>query len=203
MNGQTPSMAGTVQVRQAPGGIAPALSARGMARRSRGMVLPVVVVLLAVLTGVIAAQMKRAATDERIAANARESTALENAAQTTLRWCEWLVVERPGRSVMAAGTATTPAWRLPSNWSDAASVSFTGIRPLPGKTADSRCVIEDATCELQPPVSPAGMDAGGCNGIDSRWRKYRITARVRAGMPDLRSGYLESMAQSELRVFVQ
>lgn len=199
----TPSASGTPRARIAPSGRARPRAADGQVDRSGGAAFPVVIVLLAVLTGVVLAQMKRASTDERIAANARDSTALENAAQTTLRWCEWLVAERPGRAVIASGTATTPAWRIASNWSDAASVSFSGTGLLLGMTTDPRCVVEDATCELQPPVSPTGMDASGCNGVDGRWRKYRITARVRAAAPDLAGGQLEAMAQSELRLFVQ
>jgi hypothetical protein len=68
-------------------------------------------------------------------------------------------------------------------------------------SGDPACVIEDATCELQPPISPTGMDTAGCNGIDSRWRKFRITARVRVTAPDLPNGVREMMAQSELRLF--
>lgn len=165
--------------------------------------LPVVLVLMTVLIAVVVAQMKRSGADERIAANARETTALEDAAQTTLRWCEGLVVERPRNIVTAGGTTATPAWRVASNWGDATSVVFTGTTLLRGMTADPACVIEDATCDLQPPVSPTGLDTDGCNGIDSRWRKFRITARVRIEAPDLPNGQRESLAQSELRLFVQ
>jgi hypothetical protein len=46
------------------------------------------------------------------------------------------------------------------------------------------------------------MDASGCNGIDSRWRKFRITARVRVNEADRANGQGEVMTQSELRLFV-
>src|SRR5512137_2514504 len=108
MTMRTPSASGNPRARMAPLRLARPRAADGRVERSGGAAFPVVVVLLAVLTGVVLAQMKRASTDERIAANARDSTALENAAQTTLRWCEWLVAERPGRAVTAPGTATTP-----------------------------------------------------------------------------------------------
>ena len=171
-------------------------------RRRSGVVLPVVLVVLTALTGLVIAQMKRTATDERLAANVRETVMLDNAVQTTLRWCEWHVIERPRNTVNVAGTAVTPAWRIAANWSDATSLNFPGTALVPGMSGDPACVIEDATCELQPPISPTGMDTSGCNGIDSRWRKFRITARVRVAAPDLPNGVREMMAQSELRLFV-
>jgi hypothetical protein len=170
-------------------------------RRMIGVVLPVVLVILTVLTGLVVTQVKRGTTDERLAANARETVMLDNAVQTTLRWCEWRVIDRPFNTVTTAGTATIPAWRLAANWNDANSLNFTGSGLLPGINGDPTCVVEDATCELQPPISPTGMNAGGCNGIDSRWRKFRITARVRLNAPDLPNGWREMMAQSELRLY--
>jgi hypothetical protein len=169
--------------------------------RRRGVVLPVVLVVLTVLTGLVIAQMKRTATDERLAANVRETVMLDNAVQTALRWCEWQVIEQPQNTVNVAGTAAAPAWRVVANWSDATSLNFPGAALAPGMSGDPACVIEDATCELQPPLSPTGMDTSGCNGIDRRWRKFRITARVRVTAPDLPDGVREVMAQSELRLF--
>jgi hypothetical protein len=45
------------------------------------------------------------------------------------------------------------------------------------------------------------MNSSGCNGIDSRWRKFRITARIRIDAPDLPGGFREMMSQSELRLY--
>ena len=81
MRTHTPSASVTPRARRAPFGRARRRAADGRVDRSGGAAFPVVVVLLAVLTGVVLAQMKRASTDERIAGNARESTALDNAAQ--------------------------------------------------------------------------------------------------------------------------
>lgn len=182
-------------------GLAPTASIGRGARRAAGAVLPFVLVVLTVLTGLVIAQMKRTATDERLAANVRETVMLDNAVQTALRWCEWHVIEQPRNTVVVAGTSATPAWRIDANWSDATSLNFPGAELMPGLSGDPACVIEDATCELEPPVSPTGMDTAGCNGIDSRWRKFRITARVRITAPDLPDGAREMMAQSELRLF--
>ena len=175
-------------------------------QRMAGVVLPVVLVILTVLTGLIVTQVKRGTTDERLAANTRETVMLDGAVQTTLRWCEWRVIDRPFNTINVAGTATTPAWKIAGNWSDATSLNFAGVNLMagtaaPAMAADPTCVIEDATCELQPPISPTGMNSSGCNGIDTRWRKYRITARVRITAPDLPNGWREMMAQSELRLY--
>src|SRR5512141_2481594 len=105
---------------------------RGGARRMIGVVLPVVLVILPVLTGLVVTQVKRGTTDERLAATARERGVLDNAVQTTLRWCEWRVIDRPFNTVTAAGTATTPAWRVAANWNDANSLNFTGSALLAG-----------------------------------------------------------------------
>jgi Tfp pilus assembly protein PilX len=52
-----------------------------------GVVLPVVLVVLTVLTGLVVTQIRRAALDERLAGNTRESVQLDSAVQTVLRWC--------------------------------------------------------------------------------------------------------------------
>ena len=46
---------------------------RASARRMTGVVLPVVLVILTILTGLVVTQVKRGTTDERLAANARET----------------------------------------------------------------------------------------------------------------------------------
>jgi hypothetical protein len=63
-------------------------------------------------------------------------------------------------------------------------------------------VIEDATCELVPPISETGQNHSGCRGIDSRWRKFRITARVTVPAPDLVAGNRVMFSQSELRLWL-
>ena len=60
-----------------------------------GVVLPVVLVVLTVLTGLVVTQIRRNAVDERLAANTRESIQLDSAVQTILRWCEAAVTVAP------------------------------------------------------------------------------------------------------------
>lgn len=110
--------------------------------------------------------------------------------------------------VTPATAAQPPAWaRASANWTTPANnLDFTG-GAVPGLNADPSCVIEDATCELAPPISPTGQTGNSaCPGngdLDARWRKFRITARVSADAPDMVGGSRFTFAQSELRLFIE
>ena len=102
-----------------------------------------------------------------------------------------------------------PPW-TPNNatWAnDALSLNFPNSNLLPQPAvmvSDPVCIIEDATCELSPPISPTGQNGSGCNGIDNRWRKFRITARVQTRADDLvgsLNGIRSMFAQSEIRLY--
>jgi Tfp pilus assembly protein PilX len=166
-----------------------------------GVVLPVVLVILTVLTGLVVTQVRRGTTDERLAANARESVQLDGAAQTILRICEESVVRTPFNIVNASGTAATPAWRIGGNWADANSFNVTGMTLVAGMNGDPACIVEDATSELQLHYARSGMGEAGGVTMDPRWRKYRITSRIRINAPDLPGGVREMMSQSELRLY--
>jgi hypothetical protein len=173
-------------------------------RRMIGVVLPVVLVVLTVLTGLVVTQVRRSAIDERLAANATETVLLDSAAQTVLRWCEARIVTQPFSTALADPSTTTPPWRVAANWTNTTKSLDFDTAGLPGITntlaGRPACVIEEATCELTPPISPTGQTATGCNGIDPRWRKYRITARVSVPALDM-GGERFMFAQSELRIF--
>jgi hypothetical protein len=173
-------------------------------RRMMGVVLPVVLVILTILTGLVVTQVRRGTIDERLAANTRESVMLEDAAQTTLRYCEWRVVQRPDNTAVADGAGGVPAWRVAANWTNTLnSLDFSGLGMLGANEAGApACVIENATCELQPEIGRTGLPADGCNGIHPRWRKFRITARVLLDAPDLPNGRRETLSQSEVRLLI-
>ena len=87
-----------------------------------GVVLPVVLVVLTVLTGLVVTQIRRNAVDERLAANTRETVQLDNAVQTVLRWCEARVTLAPLRTIVVVPGTTTvfpPGIRLSPNWANA------------------------------------------------------------------------------------
>lgn len=187
------------------------------AQRMMGVVLPVVLVVLTILTGLVVTQIRRGTVDERLAANTRESVQLDSSVQTVLRWCEARITLEPQRTrTVTPGTAlTVPAFAATSaNWVHPGpnSLDFSGgANLLPGLSADPLCVIENATCELAPPISPTGQVAtfnpacAGSGELDPRWRKFRITARVATPSPDMiaTGGERFTFAQSELRLFIE
>lgn len=179
-----------------------------------GVVLPVVLVVLTILTGLVVTQIRRSAVDERLASNTRESVQLDSSVQTVLRWCEARITLAPQttRTVNPGTSATAPAWaKTSANWNPGpTSLDFSGgANLLPGLNADPSCVIENATCELMPPISPTGQIATsnpacvGAGELDPRWRKFRITARVATPAPDMIGGNRFTFAQSELRLFIE
>ena len=179
-----------------------------------GVVLPVVLVVLTILTGLVVTQIRRSAVDERLAANTRESVQLDSSVQTVLRWCEARITLAPQTTAtVAPGTAATaPPWassfgQLDDHGEYRSNFSW-WRRPAAGLNADPSCVIENATCELAPPISPTGQVgsralASGGGELDPRWRKFRITARVSTPAPDMIGGNRFTFAQSELRLFIE
>ncbi|MEO8186268.1 MAG: hypothetical protein ABI580_02760 [Burkholderiaceae bacterium] len=187
---------------------------RVQAHRMMGVVLPVVLVVLTILTGLVVTQIRRGAVDERLASNTRESVQLDSSVQTVLRWCEARITLAPQTTgTVTPGTSlTVPAWaKTSANWNPGVtSLDFSGgANLLPGLNADPSCVIENATCELYPPISPTGQVAAsnpaciGAGELDPRWRKFRITARVATLAPDMIGGNRFTFAQSELRLFIE
>lgn len=184
--------------------------------RAAGVALPIALVLLFIVTGLVATQVRRGMVDERLAANTRESVSLDSAAQLVLRWCEaWVIastgdpsVPRPV-TVPAARLGESPpakaAWRVALNWEDATSNVFTGAT-LPGGIVFNRCLVEDATDELNGSISTSNQLGGSAR--DQRFVKYRLTAQVRTsapGLPPSEPGVPNDMraafVQSELRLY--
>jgi hypothetical protein len=176
--------------------------------RQRGIVLPVVLVMLVLMTTVVLYLMRRGAVDERMAANFRDITTVDSAAHLVLRRCELMLwVSPPGlqpqpgrpdppRVIPAPVAPAAAAWQVNANW-DNSSV-FIGANAaeanalMPG-VAEARCLIEDATGELEL----SAFEQGNRLNLANQWRKYRITAEVQGqGAGALRLG----RAQSEMRM---
>lgn len=184
-------------------------------RRIRGVVLPIVLVVLTVLTGLVVTQVRRSALDERLAANTRESVQLDSAVQTVLRWCELKLTVAPRNTVALPldpnAAVNPPPWRVAVNWAtDTNSLNFTGTAAqlgLPNTNLNPACVIEDVTCDLIPAISYTGLPGesycAGKGELDPRWRKFRITARVSTPAPDLGGGNRFVFSQSELRLYIE
>lgn len=178
-----------------------------VSRRSNGVVLPVVLVILVIITALVVTQVRRTTVDQRMAANAQESIALEAAAKAVLGWCE-VEVQRSNRGLVGVVTAprsmqappatATAAWRTAANW---ASSSYTPAAggPLLGTISLAQCLIEEATDELEGGIS--NDNDRGTGGRDCRWRKYRTTAQVQLPAPDLPGGIRAYFVQGEMRLY--
>ncbi len=176
--------------------------------RQRGIVLPVVLVMLLLMTTVVLYLMRRGTIDDRLAANARTITTMDTAAQYTLRWCElWIWTSPPGvqpqnnrpsppRTVVAPAATATAAW-IAEDWTNNAVTVPAQDLGVPDVNS-ARCLIEDAQAELVV-GSDATADGGNRLEFANTWRKYRITAEVRAPGP---GGDRFARAQSEVRMNV-
>lgn len=198
------------------------------ASSAHGFVLPVVLVILIVISTLVLMQVRRATVDERLAANTRESIALEGAAKTLLGWCETAVQMEdvsPGDAVLnrprdiVAPAAGTAAWRTVANWHtvDEDGDLTGGVDFVPQGTAlpnwgggnitYSACLIEDATDELDPPTYRAADRED--DRQECRWRKFRITAQVRTAAPGfpavgvVPAGERGYFVQGETRIYSQ
>lgn len=181
------------------------------ADRQRGIVLPVVLVMLLMMTVTVIFLMRRGTVDERIAFNVRQVTTLDTATQFALRTCERLLwVSPPGvptvsgqpsppAVVVAPASNATAAWRVAANWTGNAVVlgsSASEITGLFGAGVESaRCLYEDAVAELDViNDTPSGTANSLLPG--NAWRKYRITAEV------VGTGGTVGRAQTEVRLAI-
>ena len=149
----------------------------------RGIVLPVVLVMLLMMTVTVIFLMRRGTVDERIAFNVRQVTTLDTATQHALRICErdlWCALNGDTacpspRRPPAPEASLTAAWRVASNWDTAVIFPATQVASRFGPDVQTaRCLIEDATAELQ---TIGELDRPGDPWV-GEWRKYRITAEV-------------------------
>lgn len=170
----------------------PSARAPRPARRQRGFVLAVAMVLLISLTLIVAAQVRRAGSGQMISANSSDYVLAEAAAQSVLRFCEAAVMQSIG--TIESVRVTTPgvrgvdtaAWRTPAKWTASAvdfgpsAVAFPGVQAY-------QCLFEDATADLVPSMlaNDVNRESAAANtvcevvpGVNPRLCKYRVTARV-------------------------
>ena len=176
------------------------LSAGSRRRLSRqhGLVLPVVLLLLVLITMVVATQLRRGIVDERLAGSLRTYSVADSAVQTVLRWCELRVNAAPNETNFILAPVRSPGalppWRDPANWDVAnnRTFRFTGVAVT--GASDFACLIERADDELASSISDTGFSIDP--GDRERWMKFRVTARVQRQV----GGF--EYAQSELRLYM-
>ncbi|MCE2985612.1 MAG: hypothetical protein LW849_07735 [Burkholderiales bacterium] len=142
-------------------------------RLQQGLVLPIVLIMMVILTSLVITQVRRSTIDQQLAVNSRGYSLAESALQSVLRKCERDLLRQGDAPEPAAGN---PAWRDAAQWANNMLNLDSDVKvDYPGIQQNYGCLLEDASAELQPPMtnedfSPEQQDRG--------WRKYRVTARV-------------------------
>lgn len=180
--------------------------------RQNGVVLPIVLVVMMVVTMLVVTQVRRGTVDERLAANWSRAISGQTAAESLVRYCEAHVFRtRNGIPYKLArdlklgpnmprseNFAATAAWA-----SNLAANQYITILPdllPPGATA-ARCVVEDATNELGGGRDQTSPNPGGEGINDPFLWKFRFTVVV-TFTDSTAFGNVTYRAQSEVRFLV-
>ena len=159
----------------------------------RGVVLPLALVMLVLVTLIAVVALRGVTSEERIAANLRSSSVGFEQAELALRYCEQIALTGgvPLDSARIDSTSTTGlAWRNPSNWDPTTSPKLQTPPVLqfqdPARPVTSpRCLIEAVRAPFDPTVTSTRVDNSA----------YTVTAR---GFGDPYSGF-RATVQTQLR----
>ena len=175
--------------------------------RQRGVILPIVLVVMMVVTTLVITHVRRGIVDERLASNWSSAISNQTSTESILRMCELrvLTVERQGWDTPLPSNQFNqngiPAWR-----SNVAANLVKTVPPndLPKGASSAVCIIENATDELTPDVNLASSNEQnrGRSGTEPNLRKYRFTAVLT--FPDSTAfGAVTYRSQSEIRWMIQ
>lgn len=147
----------------------------------RGVVLPIVLIIMMVVTMLIVSQVRRGTVDERLAGNWSRAISGQTAAESVLRWCEGVIMgdedeARLWEGVLPSGNfSQTPSWRsnVPANL-----MKTVPANDLPAGATAATCIIEDATEELGGDQFQGSNDLGTTGPRDRYLRKFRFTTAV-------------------------
>ena len=175
-------------------------------RIQRGVILPIVLVVMMIVTTLVITQVKRGTVDERLAGNWSRVISGETAAESLLRLCEhatinvdWKYAKWWYPSTYFSITLNTPAWKVPLAQLDPTKVKiFTDTLP---QGATGYCVIEDATSELGTVQNFTGENEQNQQqgaGKNANLMKHRFTTAVTFA-DGTAFGGVKYLSQSEIR----
>jgi Tfp pilus assembly protein PilX len=175
--------------------------------RQAGVVLPIVLVVMMVVTTLVLTQVRRGTVDERLAGNWSRAISGQTAAESLVRYCEARLFannndearkwKQYANRPISENFVGTPAWDSNLNANQIITVEA-NLLPV-GATA-ATCVVEDATSELQGGVYQLDQNPGAGISDPYLW-KYRITATVIFADATL-FGNVTYRAQSEVRFLI-
>jgi Tfp pilus assembly protein PilX len=141
--------------------------------RQRGVVLPLALVMLVMVTLIAVVALRGVTTEERISANLRSSSVAFEQAELALRYCEQIATigGQPLIDAKIDSTTTTGlAWRDPNSWLSTfpllqkpPAAQYQGLRPV----AQPGCLIEAVRAPLDVTVASTRVDNSA----------YTVTAR--------------------------
>ena len=171
--------------------------------KERGVILPIVLVVMMIVTTLVITQVKRGTVDERLAGNWSRVISGQTAAESVLRWCEAVVLNQESRlwdNVLPSQQfQATPAWQNNINPNLIKTVPANDLPP--GATA-ATCIIEDATTELGGDQYQGSNDLGTAGIRDRYLRKFRFTTAVTFAEATA-FGNVVYRSQSEVRNLIQ
>ena len=154
-------------------------------RKQSGVILPIVLVVMMVVTTLVLTQVKRGTVDERLAGNWSRVVSGETAAESLLRLCEHVVVnverDRWDTKYQSTDFTNTPAWKTPTAQLDPLKIKTVTPNMLPAGATGGICIIENATSELnaiQYQGSSSEQSGSAGSGMNANLRKYRFTTAV-------------------------
>jgi type IV pilus assembly protein PilX len=160
-------------------------------RHSRGIVLPLSLVMLLMITLLAVVAIRGVTTEERIAANLRSSSVGFEMAELALRHCEevtWTGGTPLDDIKFVESSPLGDAWKLPASWSDAVHAVTPPPAQLPAGVLQPRCMIEEALGDT------GGYAIRFARG--TRPTMYIVTAR---GFGDSTATNFPTTVQSQLR----
>ena len=172
-------------------------------RTQRGVILPIVLVVMMVVTTLVITQVKRGTVDERLAGNWSRVVSGETAAESLLRMCEHLTINVDWKYAKwwypSTTFTATPAWKVPCAQLDPTKDVFTDT--LPQGATSGYCVIENATSELGTVRDFTGENEQNQQvgaGKNANLMKHRFTTAVTFA-DGTAFGGVKYLSQSEIR----
>lgn len=158
----------------------------------RGVVLPLALVMLVMVTLIAVVALRGVSTEERISANLRSSSVAFEQSELALRYCEQIAMVggAPLADARIDSTSTTGlAWRDPTKW----ATTFAKLQQPPAAqyldaarpVTRPACLIEAVRAPLDPTVASTRLDNSA----------YTVTAR---GFGDNNAGF-RATVQTQLR----
>jgi len=160
--------------------------------RQNGVVLPLALVMLVMVTLIAVVALRGVTTEERISANLRSSSVAFEQSELALRYCEQMVLAggAPLNSARIDSTTTTGlAWRDPNSW----LATFAQLqKPPAAQYLDPQRPVSQPACLIEAVRAPLDVTVASTRVDNSA---YTVTAR---GFGDNLAGF-RTTVQTQLR----